>query len=111
MSRFSESTIKNQLEGLYSAGNSPQENANKVANAEQYLNSIVQPVLAKYPKDQVKTILSQRDIPYKGYTIPGTDTQPQTPAPQGNTIKAIRLSDGTHISDTPANRLKYGIPQ
>lgn len=116
VTRASGAEIRQQFEGLYSPYNSPKENAEKIAKAESFFDSIIQPVLAKYPKDQATQILSNRNIVYKGYTIPGTDSSAQTtPAltsqGTGKTKPAIELPDGTRISDTPANRLKHGIPQ
>lgn len=107
VSRFTETTIRNQLEGLYSATASPQENARNVARTEKFFDDIINPILGKYGKDQAVKILSNRDIAYKGYTIPGTDS-PST-GTSGKTKSAIQLDDGTHVADTPANRLKYGI--
>lgn len=122
VSRFSESTIRNQLSGLYSSTNSPQENATKVAQTEDYLNSIVQPVLKKYAPDQMKQILSNRDIAYKGYTIAGTQDQGQgqaqntSPVPQQQQQQipdwlsiAPKINKKGHTLSIP-DSIQYGKP-
>lgn len=80
VSRFTETTIRNQMEGSYSPTASPEENLKSVGATEKFFDDIINPILGRYSKQQATDILSARDIAYKGYTIPNTSAPaPSTP--------------------------------